>query len=239
MSEDSQIHTENPRLPVGFSVPDWKPASLPASAPMVGKYCELERLTTDHVSALYEAYVVHNTPDDWIYLPYGPFESLESYHDWVAQHAKLEDPFFYAIKDTRSNSVVGLASYLRIDPSIGSIEVGHIHFSPTLQRTRAATEAMYLMMKHVFDCGYRRYEWKCDDLNARSRRSAKRLGFQFEGTFRQATMYKGRNRDTAWFSIIDKDWPEVEKGFIRWLSDNNFNDNGEQVSSLEDCRTNP
>ena len=236
MSETSQPQTEKTSLPVGFSVPDWKPASLPTSTPMVGKFCKLERLTAEHVPALYEAYVEHNTPDDWIYLPYGPFTSQDSYHDWVEQHAKLKDPFFYAIKETQSNSVVGLASYLRIDPSIGSIEVGHIHFSPTLQRTRAATEAMYLMMKHVFDCGYRRYEWKCDELNARSQRSAKRLGFQFEGIFRQATMYKGRNRDTAWFSIIDKEWPDVKKGFTAWLSDDNFNEKGEQLFSLEDCR---
>lgn len=239
MSEKSPQPTENTSLPVGFPVPEWKPASLPTSTPIAGKYCKLERLTTDHVPALYKAYVEHNTPDDWIYLPYGPFESLDAYHTWVEQHARLNDPFFYAIKDTLSDSVVGLASYLRIDPSIGSIEVGHIHFSPTLQRTRSATEAMYLMMKHVFACGYRRYEWKCDDLNARSRRSAKRLGFQFEGIFRQATMYKGRNRDTAWFSVIDKEWPDIEKGFTRWLADSNFNDNGEQLQSLEHCRARP
>ncbi len=143
-----------------------------------------------------------------------------------------DDPLFHTILDS-DDVPVGLASYLRIDPDNGSIEVGHIHYSPLLQRQPAGTEAMFLMMSQVFDeLGYRRYEWKCDALNASSRRAAERLGFTYEGTFRQATHYKGRNRDTAWFSIIDKDWPRICDAFNLWLELANFDDSGKQKSSL-------
>jgi len=143
-----------------------------------------------------------------------------------------DDPKFYAIVDYKTQQAVGIASYLRIDPANGSIEVGHINYSPVLQNSIAATEAMFLMMQNVFNLGYRRYEWKCDALNQRSRNAAARLGFQFEGVFRQATIYKGRNRDTAWFSIIDRDWPQLQLVYNTWLSPQNFNDKGEQKRSL-------
>jgi RimJ/RimL family protein N-acetyltransferase len=140
-----------------------------------------------------------------------------------------EDPMFHAIRDKRRGRVAGVASYLRIDPPVGVIEVGHIALSPALQQTVAATEAMFLMMSRVFDeLGYRRYEWKCDSLNAPSRRAALRLGFAFEGIFRQATLYKGRNRDTAWYAVIDKDWPAVKRAYERWLSPENFDADGRQ-----------
>ena len=132
---------------------------------------------------------------------------------------------------------MGVASYLRTDPPIGSTEVGHINYSPLLARRVAATEAMYVMMRRVFEeLGYRRYEWKCDALNAASNRAAKRLGFTYEGTFRQATMYKGRNRDTAWYSILDREWPAAKAGFEAWLDPANFDDEGRQIRSLEECR---
>ena len=144
---------------------------------------------------------------------------------------------FFAIIDAATDQAVGLASYLRIVPRHGVIEVGHIHFSPMLQKTPAATEAMYLMMVRAFDeLGYRRYEWKCDALNEPSKRAAIRLGFTYEGTFRQATTYKKRNRDTAWFSITDKEWPKIKSGFERWLQAGNFTEKGEQIKSLEACR---
>jgi len=147
-----------------------------------------------------------------------------------------EDPLFFAIVDAASGRAAGIGSYLRIGPASGSIEVGHLQFSPRLQRTPAATEAMQLMMCNAFELGYRRYEWKCDALNAASRRAAERLGFRFEGVFRQATVYKGRSRDTAWYSIIDQEWPGLERAFRMWLEPGNFDHDGRQRRSLADCR---
>lgn len=138
----------------------------------------------------------------------------------------------FAIVDKQDNSVVGVASYLRITPTAGSIEVGHIHFSKSLQKTRAATEVMFLMADHVFELGYRRYEWKCDALNESSKKAALRFGFTFEGVFRQATVYKNRNRDTAWFALLDSDWPDVRKAYLQWLSSDNFDSQGQQIKSL-------
>jgi len=146
-----------------------------------------------------------------------------------------DDPLFHAVVDERSGDAVGVLAYLRIDPQNGAIEVGHINFSPRLQRTPAATEALYLMARRAFDeLGYRRYEWKCDSLNAPSRRAATRLGFQFEGLFRQAGVYKGRNRDTAWFSILDAEWPALRTAYEQWLASENFDADGRQRRSLGD-----
>ena len=172
----------------------------------------------------------------WTYLPYGPFDSLDTYRAWTEEMSRRSDPLFFAIIDRNSGHpsgrVVGLASYLRIDPAAGSIEVGHLHYSPLLQRTPAATEAMFLMMERAFNLGYRRYEWKCDALNAPSRAAAQRLGFTFEGIFRQAVVVKGRNRDTAWFSIIDAEWPALANAFRRWLDPANFDPQGKQRERL-------
>ena len=145
-----------------------------------------------------------------------------------------DDPLFHAIIDSATGKAIGVASYLRIDPASGSIEVGHINYSPLLQRTPAATEAMYLMMQRVFELGYRRYEWKCDALNARSRAAAQRYGFSFEGVFRQATVYKGRNRDTAWYAAIDQEWPALQAAFLQWLDPANFDQDGRQRVRLAD-----
>jgi RimJ/RimL family protein N-acetyltransferase len=143
------------------------------------------------------------------------------------------DPLFYVVINQSNNELVGMASYLRITPLVGTIEVGHIHFSPKMQRTPMATEAMYLMMARVFDeLGYRRYEWKCDALNTPSKSAAERFGFQFEGLWRQATMYKGRNRDTTWYAVIDKDWPQIKAAYQAWLDLSNFDKDGAQKSSL-------
>jgi RimJ/RimL family protein N-acetyltransferase len=145
-----------------------------------------------------------------------------------------DDPLFHAIIDAARHQAAGVASYLRVDPRNGVIEVGHINYSPLLQRSRAATEAMYLMMQRVFGLGYRRYEWKCDSLNAVSRAAAQRLGFSFEGVFRQAVVYKGRNRDTAWYAAIDSEWPELERAFLRWLDPANFDKDGRQRARLSE-----
>jgi RimJ/RimL family protein N-acetyltransferase len=169
----------------------------------------------------------------WTYMPYGPFASLDEHQAWCRQMAASDDPLFYAIIDSASNRAVGVASYLRIEPMLGAIEVGHIAYSPLLQRTAAATEAMYLMMRRAFaELGYRRYEWKCDALNQPSRRAADRLGFTFEGTFRQAIIYKGRNRDTAWYSVIDSEWPDLKARYEAWLAPSNFDEKGVQRQSL-------
>lgn len=207
--------------------------SAPDESTMHGRFCRVERLNpAAHGEALYAAFAGAEDDADWTYLPYGPFESKDEFMAWLSSVAGLDDPMFFAVVDRGSGQAVGVASYLRIKPSQRSIEVGHIHLSRSLQKTPAATEAMYLMMQRAFNHGYRRYEWKCDDLNRPSRTAAERLGFNYEGTFRQATHYKGRNRDTAWYAITDQQWPARAEEFERWLSPDNFSEAGEQRSRL-------
>ena len=196
---------------------------------MIGRYCRLEPLDPRHARELWEAYAHDIDHRNWTYLVQGPYERFEDYAAWLEQSCVSSDPMFFAVV---TGAAVGVAAYLRIAPESGSIEVGHINFSPLLQRTPAATEAMYLMAKRAFELGYRRYEWKCDALNAPSRRAAERLGLQFEGIFRQATIYKGRNRDTAWYAAIDKEWPQLRAAFERWLAPENFGADGVQRSRL-------
>jgi RimJ/RimL family protein N-acetyltransferase len=217
--------------PIGFSIGDWTPPVRPPAEPMIGRYCRLERLDADRDGqSLFDAYALDSEDRNWTYLPQGPFENYAEFHIWLSGMAKLDDPFFFTIIDTESQTSVGIASYLRITPPAGSIEVGHIHYSPLLQRTPAATEAMYLMMKRAFALGYRRYEWKCDALNAPSRMAAQRLGLSYEGVFRQATVYKQRNRDTAWYATIDREWPDLKQAFEQWLDPNNFdNDRNQKI----------
>jgi RimJ/RimL family protein N-acetyltransferase len=220
--------------PIGFPLPGWTARPRPPATPMEDRYCRIERLDpARHAAALHQANLADRNRRNWTYLPYGPFADLEHYRAWAETAAEGEDPLFHAILDARSGRAAGVASYLRIEPAAGVIEVGHINFSPLLQRTAAATEAMFLMMRRVFDeLGYRRYEWKCDALNAPSRRAAERLGFRFEGIFRQATIYKERNRDTAWYAIIDRDWPHIREAFERWLAPSNFDGEGRQRQGL-------
>jgi RimJ/RimL family protein N-acetyltransferase len=221
--------------PVGFSVNDWQAPPVPNGEKLIGRYAVLERLDADaHVGDLFRANAEDINGDNWVYMFDGPYRAQATYHKWARDVSLLKDPHFYAIKNKELGRFCGVASYLRIDANIGSIEVGSINFAPALQRTRAATEAMFLMMKWAFEAGYRRYEWKCDALNASSRRAAQRLGLSYEGIFRQATMYKGRNRDTAWFAAIDKDWPALEAAFKAWLHPKNFDENGRQAERLGD-----
>ena len=189
-----------------------------------------------HLDALY-AVVADDDASPWTYMPFGPFESKAALQSWMETACALKDPYYYAIVDVATSAVKGFASYLRIVPDTGVIEVGGIYFSRALRRSVSATEAMFLMMRHAIDdLGYRRYEWKCDALNAPSRNAAERLGFTYEGIFRQATIYKGRNRDTAWFSIIDTEWPRIKSAFERWLDPNNFTADGSQKQSLREIR---
>ena len=220
--------------PIGFPLPDWRPVPPPPRAPMAGRCCRVEPIDpARHAAELHDAYREDREGRNWTYLGYGPFESLADWSRWMEKTCLGNDPLFHAVIDGDSGRAVGMASYLRQDPGAGVIEVGHIHYSPRLQRRIAATEAMYLMMRRVFDeLGYRRYEWKCAALNAPSRRAADRLGFTFEGIFRQATIYKGRNRDTAWYSIIDRDWPALAAAYERWLDPANFDASGRQRVAL-------
>lgn len=217
----------------GEPVVDWVVPPRPGREVLEGQWCRLEPLEAErHAADLYRA----NAADDgiWDYMAYGPFHSAATYHRWVRESEETTDPCFYAIRNLETGHLGGVASFLRIAPEVGTIEVGHICFSPELQRTRAATEAMALMMRWAFEAGYRRYEWKCDALNLGSRRAAQRLGLSYEGTFRQATMYKGRNRDTAWFAATDKDWPALAEAWRVWLSPGNFGPDGRQVERLSD-----
>lgn len=221
--------------PIGIPLPGWTPPPRPTRDPLQGRYCRLERLDPDrHAAALFAAHAADKEGRSWTYLPYGPFQTLPSYRDWMRAQCLGDDPLFLAIVDLIDGVPAGVASYLRIAPASGSIEVGHIHYAPRLQRTAAATEAMFLMMQHAFELGYRRYEWKCDALNAASRAAALRLGFSFEGVFRQATVYKGRNRDTAWYAAIDAEWPALRAAFLAWLDPGNFDAQGRQRTRLAD-----
>ncbi|AMO57351.1 hypothetical protein GZ77_15800 [Endozoicomonas montiporae] len=234
MTQDFNLNGQ----PVGQPMPQWKMASLPEALTLNGHYCRLERVNVDqHGKDLYETLYASVDQQEWTYLLHEPAADEKSFMSWLREISQSHDPVFYTIVATDTVKAVGLASYLRINPEHGVIEVGHLHFSPLLQKTAAATEAMYLMMKYAFEqLGYRRYEWKCDSLNAPSRKAALRLGFTFEGIFRQALVYKGRNRDTAWFSMLDGEWPELKKAFEQWLNPDNFNSEGQQLQKLQAAR---
>lgn len=223
--------------PIGPELPDWRPPPRPARQVLAGRYCRIEPLDpTVHARPLYEAISLDREGRMWTYLASGPFADFDEYRAWLEPRAAGDDPLFFAFVDTAREQAVGTGAYLRIDPGSGAIEVGHLAFSPLLQRTAVATEAMYLMMRHAFRLGYRRYEWKCDALNAASRRAAERLGFAFEGVFRQATVYKGRSRDTAWYAVIDGEWPALEAAFGAWLDPANFDAAGRQRRDLASLR---
>ena len=220
--------------PVGHPVPGWVGALPPPRTPVVGRHCTVEPLDpARHGVDLHAAY--EGSPELWTYMPYGPFRDATEYRAWLESDCMGSDPLYYAV--VVGGAAVGVASYLRIQPEMGVIEVGNISYGPALQRTVAATEAMYLMMRRVFDeLGYRRYEWKCDSLNAPSRSAAERLGFRFEGIFRQAMVYKDRNRDTAWYAVLDSEWPALKAGFAAWLSPENFDSVGRQRRGLAGMR---
>lgn len=219
--------------PVGLPIPNWRPPALPSKEALEGRFCRVEALSAErHARELHEANSLDTENRNWTYMTYGPFENWEAYRDWVSASSTTSDPLFFAIVDKTSRKAVGVASYLRIDPRHGSIEVGHLQFSPLLQGKPAATEAMFLMMKRAFEMGYRRYEWKCNALNEPSRRAAQRLGLSYEGLFRQAAVVKGRNRDTAWYAAIDQEWPALKAAFQQWLEPSNFDEAGRQKVAL-------
>ena len=221
--------------PIGEDVPDWTPRALPGRETMDGRFCRVEALDAGrHAETLFKAYRHDADGVLWTYVPMGPFDDFARFRGWIDEAARDGNQPYFAIVDRASGEARGIACYLRLQPAHGVIEVGGIVYSPLLQRTPAATEAMFLMMRHVMgDLGYRRYEWKCDALNAPSRRAAERLGFRYDGTFPQAIVYKGRNRDTAWFSILDRDWPALERAYAAWLDPGNFDGEDRQRRKLE------
>ena len=228
-------HVDNKGQPIGEKVLDWQGATKPLAALIQGRYCEMQPLEVERHSAdLFAAFSEDLAGKNWTYLPANPPKNISEFKQWLALTCNSNDPLFYAVVDKRCGLAIGMASLMRIDPGNGVIEVGHIHFSDQLQKTPLATEAMYLLMRQIFEWGYRRYEWKCDNLNAPSKKAAQRLGFSFEGIFRQAVVYKGRNRDTAWFSILDSEWAKQQGAFERWLAVENFDDEGMQRQSLSE-----
>ena len=224
--------------PIGPAVESWSPRPRPQRTDMVGRYCRLEPVNVaQHEADLFAAYAEAPDGRDWTYLFSARPEHEETFHSYLSDLQKSEDPLHFAIVPTDTGKALGTAALMRIEPTHGVIEVGSITFAPRLKQTRAATESMYLMMRRAFDeLGYRRYEWKCDSLNAPSRSAAERYGFTFEGIFRQAIVYKGRSRDTAWYSITADEWPRVRYAFEAWLSPANFDAMGQQKQRLGELR---
>lgn len=219
--------------PVGPVIEGWRPPPRPEGPRLEGRYAALEPVrAAHHAEPLHRALRDHDAV--WDYIPSGPFPEAAAFHDWLRAAEGRPDPHVLAIRDRDSDTTGGLAAFMRIVPEHGVIEVGGIVLAPVLQRSRAATEAMVLMMAWAFEAGYRRYEWKCDALNRPSRRAAQRLGFSYEGTFRQHMVIKGRNRDTAWFAITDGDWPALKQAFALWLAPGNFDAAGRQRTRLSD-----
>lgn len=223
--------------PVGPVVEGWTSRPRPSRIVLAGRTVRLEPLSTGHVPDLFAAYSADESGRMWTYLSVGPFVSEADFAIWIGSIVPSEDPLFFAAVDKVSGKAVGIVSYLRIDATNGSVEVGWVTWSPLMQRSALSTEAHYLLMKHALDSlGYRRYEWKCNALNVPSMKAAERLGFTYEGTFRHAVIVKGRNRDTAWFSVIDSEWPALSASFEAWLKPDNFDAEGRQKKRLEDFR---
>ena len=222
--------------PIGDALPDFQPGDLPNLERIEGQYVIIERLSKDkHGADLYEVYGPDSPVDMWTYLFQTPAQSQAEWSQKLDLMLAAQDRFHYAIVDKESGKALGTFALMRIDRNNRVIEVGAVTYSPELKRTRLATEAQYLLARYVFEgLEYRRYEWKCDALNQPSRRAAERLGFTYEGRFRQAVVYKGRNRDTDWLSMIDTDWPAVKSRLEKWLSPDNFDVNGQQIKALSD-----
>ncbi|MGC5701761.1 GNAT family N-acetyltransferase [Pseudomonas sp. NFXW11] len=222
---------------MSISLADWKGAPAPSATLLEGRFIRLERLDpARHGDQLFQALQGPGAdPKLWDYLPYGPYPERPVFDTWLAGHAAASDPYFFSVIDSASGQVQGLISLMSIVPVHGRIEIGHVTFGAAMQRSPKSTEAVYLLAREAFAMGYRRLEWKCNNANGRSRYAAERLGFSFEGVFRQHMVAKGQNRDTAWFSILDSEWPAIARGFERWLSDENQSGSG-QLKTLAECR---
>ena len=238
--DDKEIQMIDSELPararnLSGDIVDTSPAPEPERVVHTGRFVTLEPLDADrHGDELWEVAGDPAADDSWTYLGYGPWNSKEEYISWIRTQQESIDPLFFAFRDNATGRAVGTGTLMRITPEARCIEVGHLWFSLKLQRTPAATEAIYLLIKHSFDLGYRRMEWKCNALNEPSRRAARRFGFTYEGTFYQHMFAKGRNRDTAWYSILDCEWPAIDAAFRVWLAPENFDENGVQRRALID-----
>lgn len=216
---------------------NWTPRLRPERRVLEGRYVRLEPLdATKHGDGLYEASSVTDVDTRFRWLPDIPPVDRAGFQPWLEKSEASQDPFFFVVIDKASDKIAGRQSFLRIDQANGSIEIGHIYWGPLVSRKPAATEAQFLFMKHAFDLGYRRYEWKCNNRNEPSKRAAERFGFEFEGIFRQHLIVKGENRDTAWYSVIDKEWPVLKRAYEAWLDPANFDSKGEQKKRLEEFR---
>jgi RimJ/RimL family protein N-acetyltransferase len=223
------------KRPVGPIVDPLPPGLVPDLRPIFGRWVRLEPVVAAHHAHDLHGSFVTSDPEGslWTYMGYGPFADFETFQNWLGQREESRDPWFYVFIRRDTGKAAGMGAFMRLDKTNGVIEIGHIWMSPSLQRTREATESIYLMMRHCFDdLGVRRLEWKCDALNASSRKAAERFGFTYEGTFRQHLIVKGRNRDTAWYAMIEKEWPVMARKFQAWLRDENFNAEGRQKSQL-------
>jgi len=223
----------NGALPVGDEL-DWQPAQRPARTQLLGARVLLRPVLQSDAGPLFAvSHPPAGDPKIWTYMGDGPYQNKEDLRDALGASAVSDDPLYFTVVPVADGDPAGIASYMRITPELGVIEIGNIWFGPPLQRTTAATEAIYLLARHAFDdLGYRRLEWKCNALNAASRRAAERFGFTFEGEFRKHMIVKGRNRDTAWYSITDDEWPAVRAGHEAWLAADNFDSAGRQKRSL-------
>ena len=219
---------------VGDDLPGWTPRLFPQKITLNGSYCRLEPVSIEkHAQDLYEA---HNLPDDgklWTFLQHHQPAGQAEFLSYMRELSASNDPLHFAVIDRKSNKALGSLALMRIDAASGVVEIGHVNYSLSLQKTIPATEAIYLLLRYIYeDLGYRRCEWKCDNFNEASKKTALRFGFSFEGVFRQAVITKGRNRDTAWFASIDQDWPALKRGFESWLDASNFDAKGQQKRKL-------
>ncbi|WP_436951257.1 GNAT family N-acetyltransferase [Staphylococcus xylosus] len=219
--------------PIGEKVDAFQVPIFPNALSIEGRYCRLEKLKPKHGEGLYAHFGTVEDLPNWTYLPDEQPQDLEAFQVYLNKKVETKDPYFFAIIDKQTEQAVGIIALLRIDQSNGSIEVGHIHYVNILKRTRIATEVQFLLARYVFETlGYRRYEWKCDALNKPSIKAAKRLGFKYEGVFRNHKVYKARNRDTCWLSIIDREWPIYKQQYEKWLDEKNFDELGNQIHRL-------
>lgn len=222
---------------VGDALPDWQGAAILERTVLNGRWCRLEPLDPErHAADLFDAYAQASDERDWTWLSSRRPESVASAFHWVRGKSSDDSLVPFAVIDARTERAVGLVCYMAIEREHGSVEIGHVTWSPRMQNTVLGTEAIWLLLQYAFALGYRRVEWKCDSLNLASRRAAERLGFVFEGRFRQKIVRKGRNRDSDWLSMIDVEWPQCDRAIQRWLSPENFDEQGRQKQSLAQCR---
>lgn len=229
------MRTNQFNQPIGENLTHYHLFKYPDARCIKGQYGQLVKLSIKHIDDLYNELCDTSSEANWTYLYDGPFYDKDSFTTYIEQLIDNKEKYFFVIQDIDTQKSLGLLALMRINPLHGTIEVGNVHYSNTLKHTRIATDIQYILAKYVFETlGYRRYEWKCDNLNLSSKHAAERLGFKFEGIFRQSNIYKGRNRDTAWFSMLDYEWPEIKERFVKWLAPSNFNEHQEQIRHLKD-----